>query len=545
MTMTDEGIGLDDLDAEFVRLVTSLARAMTGRRITPGLAGAPSEVDLVVVGLGITGAGVALDAVTRGLTVLAVDAHDLAFGTSRWSSKLVHGGLRYLAQGRLAIAHESAVERGILMDVTAPHLVHPLPMLTPVDDAMSRGRTAMTWAGLQAGDALRRAARTSTRTLPRPRRLNATETLNLAPALRADTLRGGLLAWDGQLEDDARLVTTVARTAAAHGAEVRTRARVTGATGTRVEMRDELTGATHVVRARAVVNATGVWAGDLDDQVRLRPSRGTHLVLRGLDAPPHPGRGAGADPRRDGPLRDGAAAARRHDLRRPHRRAGHRPRARRAGAERGRGRLPPRGRRRRLRHAPDPRRRRRCVRRAAAPAGGRRDRRHLRPVAAPRDPHLADRGDHGRRRQAHDLPADGRRTPSTRWPAPSPTPAPAAPRRCPLLGAAAPDELRRSTAPARLVRRFGTDADLVLATAREVTGLPDDELLAPASAQVPVTLAELVFAITHEGAHDVDDLLERRTRVGLVAADRAIAEPLARRALGLVARDPHDSKMRR
>src|SRR6476659_2398825 len=253
--------------------------------ITPGLAGIPDEVDVVVVGLGITGAGVALDAVTRGLTVLAVDAHDLAFGTSRWSSKLVHGGLRYLAQGQLAIARESAVERGILMEVTAPHLVHPLPMLTPVNDAMTRRRAAVTWGGLRAGDVLRRSARTTTRTLPRPRRLNATETLSLAPSMRADTLRGGLLAWDGQLEDDARLVVTVARTAATHGAEVRTRARVTTATGTGVEVRDELTGQSYAVRARAVVNATGVWAGDLDDQVRLRPSRGTHLVLRGSALP--------------------------------------------------------------------------------------------------------------------------------------------------------------------------------------------------------------------------------------------------------------------
>ena len=131
------------------------------RRIVPGLVDVPDAVDVVVVGLGITGAGVALDAVTRGLTVLAVDAHDLAFGTSRWSSKLVHGGLRYLAQGQLGIAHESAVERGILMEVTAPHLVHPLPMLTPVNDAMPRGRAAFTWGGLRAGDALRRSAHTS------------------------------------------------------------------------------------------------------------------------------------------------------------------------------------------------------------------------------------------------------------------------------------------------------------------------------------------------------------------------------------------------
>ena len=98
--------------------------------------------------------------------------------------------------------------------------------------------------------------------------------------------------------------------------------------------------------------------------------------------------------------------------------------------------------------------------------------------------------------------------------------------------------LRRSTVPARLVRRFGTDADLVLATARGVTGLADDELLAPVSDDVPVTLAELVFAITHEGAHDVDDLLERRTRVGLVPADRVVAEPVARRALELVSSRP-------
>ena len=108
----------------------------------------------------------------------------------------------------------------------------------------------------------------------------------------------------------------------------------------------------------------------------------------------------------------------------------------------------------------------------------------------------------------------------------------------PLMGAGSPAELRGSDAPARLVRRFGTDAELVLSTARQVTGLGDDELLEAASPEVPVTLAELVFALTHEGAHDIDDLLDRRVRAGLVAADRVVAEPLASRALELVWTSP-------
>ncbi len=254
-------------------------------RITPGLAGAPTEVDLVVIGLGITGTGVALDAVTRGLSVLAVDAHDLAFGTSRWSSKLVHGGLRYLAAGQVGVAHESAVERGLLMEVTAPHLTHAIPTLMPFSSSVPGHQAGAARAATWAGDLLRRSARTSRQTLPRPRHLSGTEALELAPSLRRQGLRGAMLGWDGQLEDDARLVTTVARTAAAHGAHVRTRARVLSATGTSVQLRDEVTGTTHTVTTRTVVNAAGVWAGDLVDEVRLRPSRGTHLVLRAETLP--------------------------------------------------------------------------------------------------------------------------------------------------------------------------------------------------------------------------------------------------------------------
>lgn len=504
------------------------------QRITAGLDGAPDEVDVVVVGLGITGAGVALDAVTRGLSVLAVDAHDLAFGTSRWSSKLVHGGLRYLAQGRLAIAHESAVERGILMDVTAPHLVHPLPMLTPVNDAMPRGRAALTWGGLHAGDALRRTARTTARTLPRPRRLNATEALSLAPALRADTLRGGLLAWDGQLEDDARLVVTVARTAASFGAHVRTRARVVAATGTGVELHDGLTGATRAVRARAVVSATGVWAGALDEQVRLRPSRGTHLVLRGTTLPhtrvavmvPIPGTGsrfAMVLPQPDGTiyvgLTDEPVTGPVPDVPVPSEAeidfllgvvasAFTTPptRADVVGAYAG---LRP------------------LLEVAGTDATADLSRRHAILTSTTGVTTVVGGKLTTYRRMAEDtldaLVEAGRLEAG-----------PCRTATLPLLGAASPEALRRVAAPARLVRRFGTDAALVLATAREVTGLGDDELLAPVSADVPVTLAELVFGVTHEGAHDVDDLLERRTRVGLVAVDRALAEPLARRALELV-----------
>ena len=135
-------------------------------RIHAGLANIPSTVDVVVIGLGITGAGVALDAAARGLSVLAVDAHDVAFGTSRWSSKLIHGGLRYLATGQVGIAYESAKERAILIDTTAPHLVRPLGSLIPLTDDVSTSAALLNSAGIRAGDLLRVAARTPRRTLP-------------------------------------------------------------------------------------------------------------------------------------------------------------------------------------------------------------------------------------------------------------------------------------------------------------------------------------------------------------------------------------------
>lgn len=513
---------------------------MTRRRVTPGLADAadhvpdhvPDQVDLIVVGLGVTGAGCALDSITRGLSTLAVDAHDVAFGTSRWSSKLVHGGLRYLARGQVGVAYESAVERGILMEVTAPHLTHAMPMLIPLMSSISPLAARLARAGLVAGDVLRRTAHTSRATLPPPRRISAVEALGLAPGLSRDGLRGGLLSWDGQLEDDARLVINLARTAAAHGAHVRTRARVLAASGTAVELRDELTGETRTITARAVVNATGVWAGELVDDLSLRPSRGTHLVLRaetlpdlrvtvtvpvpgsasrfvmvlpqpddtiyvGLTDEPHPGAVPDvptASEAEIGFLLDVVSTA----FARPLRRsdvvgafAGLRPLI-----DTGAGRTSDLSRR----HAVL------TGRTGVTTVVGGKLTTYRRMAQDAVDAAVAAAG----------LDAGPCVTATTA-----------------LLGAASRGELARLDAPARLVRRFGADAALVLDTARAVTGLSDDELLAPTSDRIPVTLAELVFGVTHEGAADSGDLLDRRTRVGLVAADRVVAEPLAQRALKL------------
>jgi glycerol-3-phosphate dehydrogenase len=499
-------------------------------RLRPGLDGVPEQVDLVVAGLGVTGAGVALDAVSRGLSVLAVDAHDLAFGTSRWSSKLVHGGLRYLASGQVGVAHESAVERGILMEVTAPHLTHPLGTLIPLGHRTGRVERAILRAGLTGGDLLRRGARTSGDLLPAPRRVPATEALGLAPGLRVAGLHGAMLGWDGQLEDDARLVTTIARTAAAYGAHVRTRARVLRAGGTEVRLRDELSGAERTVRTRAVVNAAGVWAGDMVEEVRLRPSRGTHLVLREESLPglraavyvPIPGSSSRfvlVLPQQDGTvyvgLTDEPVEGPVPDVPVPTEpEIGFLLDVVAAGFDR-------------PLHRADV---------VGAFAG-------LRPLL---DAGPGETADLSRRhatlvgRSGVVTIVGGKLTTYRRMAEDAVDAAvahagldagPCRTRELPLLGAADRLVLAGLEQPARLVRRFGTDAALVLATAREVTGLPDDELLAPGP--LGVTLAELVFGVTHEGAHDVGDLLDRRTRVGLVPADRTRAVPLAERALEL------------
>ncbi len=522
---------------------------MTATRIIPGLLDAPTEVDLVVIGLGVTGTGVALDAVTRGLSVLAVDAHDLAFGTSRWSSKLVHGGLRYLANGQLGVAHESAVERGVLMETTAPHLTRPMPMVVPLTSSVTRLQAGFTRAGLWAGDALRRSARTGAETLPRPRRLSATEVRQMAPALRSAGLRGGLLSWDGQLEDDARLVTTIARTAAQHGAHVRTHSRALSATGTEVRLLDEVTGAHTTITAGAVVNAAGVWAGDLVEEVTLRPSRGTHLVLRAEALPalsvsvfaPIPGsinRFVLVLPQPDGTiyvgLTDEPVEGEIPDVPEPTEpeigflldvvsAAFSRPlhRSDVVGAFAG------------LRPLLD-------VSEDADGSGSEAttadlSRQHATLVGRSGVVTIVGGKLTTYRQMAQDAVDAAVRQGDL-------SAGPCRTRDLPLLGAAPRPVLAALEAPARLVRRYGTDADLVLDSAREVSGLTDEELLAPVADTVPTTLAELLFGVTHEGALDVEDLLDRRTRVGLIPADRELALPVAQRALELVRQ--HDALTR-
>ncbi len=242
---------------------------------------AAETADLLVVGGGITGAGVALDAASRGLRVVLVEAQDLAFGTSRWSSKLVHGGLRYLATGDVATARESAAERHLLMTSIAPHLIRPLPQLLPFLPGVSLRQRAAGAVGMGLGDLLRVQARTPRAVLPPPRPVTAGTARRLVPALEGRGLRGGMLSYDGQLIDDAKLVVTVARTAAAHGARVLTRVRALRLRADGAEVADVVSGERFELRARAVVNATGVWAGGLDGGIAVRPSRGTHLVLDG------------------------------------------------------------------------------------------------------------------------------------------------------------------------------------------------------------------------------------------------------------------------
>jgi glycerol-3-phosphate dehydrogenase len=484
-------------------------------------------VDVVVIGGGITGTGIALDAATRGLSVLLVERHDLAFGTSRWSSKLVHGGLRYLATGNVGIARRSAIERGILMTRNAPHLVTAMPQLVPLLPSMNAASRTLVRVGFVAGDGLRRLAGTPAAVLPRSRRVDAQRAVALAPTVRRAGLQGGLLAHDGQLIDDARLVTAVARTAAQNGARILTRVAASQATGTSVRLTDELTGETVDVAARAVINAAGVWAGDVDTSIRLRPSRGTHLVFdaAAFGNPtaaltiPIPGainRFVFAMPEQLGRvylgLTDEDAPGPIPDVPQP-------------TPEETTFLLDT------VNTALDVALTRDDV--IGAYAG-------LRPLIDTGGGHTADVSrEHAvvestngvisviggklteYRYMAQDVldrAADLRQLDA----------GPCRTRNLPLVGAPAnPVSTLRSPVelPSSLVARYGAEAPNVIARAtcdRPTEAVADG---------IDVTRAEFEYAVTHEGALSVDDILDRRTRIGLVAADRERALPTAEEIL--------------
>jgi glycerol-3-phosphate dehydrogenase len=241
--------------------------------------------DLLVIGGGITGAGVALDAAARGLTVALVERDDFASGTSSKSSKLVHGGLRYLQQGDVRLVYQALRERQRLLH-NAPHLVSVLPFLVPVltkDGPISKKiakamRSALWTYDLTGGLRIGR----------RHRRLDADEALAHCPTMPAERLSSGFVYYDATA-DDARLTLTIARTAAAHGAAVANRCRVVGLTtddrGRVVGARVDTGGVEIGVRADAVVSATGVWADEVReleaglDAGSLRPAKGVHITV--------------------------------------------------------------------------------------------------------------------------------------------------------------------------------------------------------------------------------------------------------------------------
>ncbi len=244
------------------------------------------ELDVLVVGGGIVGAGSALDAVTRGLTVGLVEARDWSAGTSSRSSKLVHGGIRYLEQLNFTLVREALIERGLLLQRIAPHLVKPVKFLFPLTHRV--WERAYIGAGMLLYDAF---SWTGGRPpgVPHHRHLSRRQLYRAIPSLKKGAMVGGMTYYDAQV-DDARYGTMVARTAARYGAHVATRVRVEGfvKVGERVvgvDAQDLETGERFQIKAKQVVNATGVWTDDTQRLVgerggfHVRASKGVHLVV--------------------------------------------------------------------------------------------------------------------------------------------------------------------------------------------------------------------------------------------------------------------------
>src|SRR3954462_15788955 len=257
---------------------------------------ADEVVDVLVIGGGVTGAGAALDAASRGLSVALLEARDFASGTSSRSSKLIHGGLRYLEQFAFPLVHEALQERSRLVRTIAPHLVSPLPFLLPLTEPV--WQRAYFGAGVALYDVLGAAftpgRETGGRAIPRHRHMSRKQTLAAFPGLRKDVVRGAIRYWDAQV-DDARHTLAVVRTAAGYGASVLSSARVVGllrdgegptAPVTGVRVADLTDGSSFTVRARSIIAATGVWSDDIGKMLgpaapslKVRASKGVHLLV--------------------------------------------------------------------------------------------------------------------------------------------------------------------------------------------------------------------------------------------------------------------------
>lgn len=242
-----------------------------------------TSFDLLVIGGGINGVGIARDAALRGLTVALVEKNDWGWGTSARSTRLIHGGLRYLEQYDFALVHEGLKERELLLR-NAPHLVRPLPFLTPIYDG-DRHSWLTVKLGMILYDLL-----SWRKSVPTHRSFSAEETLRLEPTLKPEGLRGSMLYYDGQVDFPERLCVANVIDAIEHGAQAANHARVTRflreegqIAGAVVE--DTLTGQAYPIRARVVVNAAGPWAdevaglGDAEYRPKLRRTEGIHLVV--------------------------------------------------------------------------------------------------------------------------------------------------------------------------------------------------------------------------------------------------------------------------
>lgn len=251
---------------------------------------ASTPFDVIIIGAGINGAGIARDAAMRGLKVLLLDKSDLAAGTSSWSTRLIHGGLRYLEHGEIGLVRESLRERESLLR-TAPHLVKPLPLLIPIYDRARRHSFTIR-AGMLAYDLL-----SFDKSLDTHRMLSREEVLRRAPGLNPEGLRGAALYYDAQVEYAERLVLENVLSAREHGAVVITYARaerlilqdraVRG-----VEFTDVLAGDSHLAHASLVVNASGPWVDEvlagfgLSSARLIGGTKGSHLVVAPFDGAP-------------------------------------------------------------------------------------------------------------------------------------------------------------------------------------------------------------------------------------------------------------------